>query len=256
MQTAWGRLGAVYVCSNNKTFHVLLPTHAARDFEAEVGTAKATIVTRGMLRVDTDRGPPAVDALEFLFEDGSPDPYSIQVQTAQCTSVPSAEDVGRTDLACIVYDRALNVVAEFPASYRVGSLPCLAPWSDGATGPRSTPELSPARPNPAVLAIAKRATNWSGIDLNRPTLFYYFRKPTVVPIPIFGIAYKKCDQGQCWYETVAFSVGCIEGETAMAEPLNPLDDTVRITESAFLRAAKCKWDPKVLRQFTDLDVCP
>ncbi len=95
----WGgpldQAGTLFVSGNAGAFRILLPTGWEQEVN-EMRSGKSVIVSRGHWQTPLGR-----EALEFLFDDGSQDPYSFHVGADQCDHLPPIEDVGREWLCTI-----------------------------------------------------------------------------------------------------------------------------------------------------------
>ena len=127
-----------FICSvHARTFRILLPEGVASAVD-EIRAADSVVITRGRWQRN-NRVPIALvhgeDALEFLFEDHTPQPYIMHTGIEACLDVlPSRHDEGRTDLRCLVYiARSFPQPAiDLPAAYRrTARVPCMKPLSPG-----------------------------------------------------------------------------------------------------------------------------
>lgn len=114
--------GYLFVSWNDSCCRVLLPMTSAA-LITEMHSATEAVITRGPWPAQGRE-----DALEILFEDGTDNPFVIQVVPEQCDRVIPAEyHGGRITLA--VYTEE-GIAIELPARFRVmPSIPCLEPWT-------------------------------------------------------------------------------------------------------------------------------
>lgn len=119
--------GKLFLSTNAGAFRLLVPP-AHESLISEVRTSTEVIVSRGPWPAGGQ-----ADAVEILFEDGSDEPYSIQLDLRSCDRVPVDEDQGR-ELIFTCWTRPRrgrpHKAYERPAWYRrVRRLPCLQPQS-------------------------------------------------------------------------------------------------------------------------------
>lgn len=116
----FGRDGYVYLAPNAGAWRLLTPQYW-RDIE-EITHAQGVAITRGPWAA---KG--VADAVEILFDDGSDSPYALHVTLAQVERLPAAEDP--TERRMLVYGPGPSILLDLPCRYRLGPIPCLAPWN-------------------------------------------------------------------------------------------------------------------------------
>lgn len=128
----WGsaleRRGLVFVSTNAGAIRLLLP-RAHEAAVAEMRSAAAVVVARGPWPDEH-----LADAVEIMFDDGSPEPWVLHVGPESLDRLPLDDDAGRA-LICTVWVHRRgrpHKALEKPAWYRgrVPVLPWLRPWSD------------------------------------------------------------------------------------------------------------------------------
>ena len=121
-ESEWNRAG-VFACSINAgAFRLLVPDPRRADIK-EMQTGKEIIISKGTLL-----GRPGY---EFLFDDHTDDPYSIQLgQTQFIGFIPADTEHGKVTMFS-AWVRGPTKVLEMPARFRVvKKLPYLKPWSE------------------------------------------------------------------------------------------------------------------------------
>jgi hypothetical protein len=126
--TANARAGKFYLTSNAGAFRLLVPTMQTGNLR-DMRAATVCVVTRGPYP-----GLRLPDALELLFDDGSPSPFALYLSPGALDRMPLD-----TDRECewvlsvwthVVQERCKKEL-ERPCHYRhVRSLPDLRPWRD------------------------------------------------------------------------------------------------------------------------------
>ena len=90
----------------------------------EMLTGKVAVISRG----PWPSGHKA-DALEILFDDGSDQPFSVQLSVGQCSQMLPDTDIG-TDYPFTIWTRHGKAGSMTGKYRRADTLPCLKPWSE------------------------------------------------------------------------------------------------------------------------------
>ncbi len=117
--------GKVFCSVSCGTFRLLVPPSLETLIE-EIGVVECVIVSRGMWTEFGKMG------FEFLFEDNSDTPYSIQTLENQVIPMPAKGDHGRTDLKFDIYIKSKkNPILSLPCRFRnTKSIPCMKKWEE------------------------------------------------------------------------------------------------------------------------------
>jgi hypothetical protein len=129
----WGsnveRAGKLYVSLNAGAFRLLLPA-ALESAVSKMATGHGVAVSRGPW--------PAMrlgDALEILFDDGTPDPFALHLSPESFDRLPAPGDVAG-DWVCTAWTRPRGgdrprLALERPCRYRLSKwIPDLRPWDE------------------------------------------------------------------------------------------------------------------------------
>lgn len=132
-ETPAAKAGKILLSLNAGAFRVLLPP-AAEPALADMTTAKGCCVSRGPW---PDAG--LADALEVLFDDGTPDPFALHLSVQSCDRLPLDTDTA-SEWVLTVWTRPRrerpHLALQRPCRYRLSPrLPDLRPWSQGQEGP-------------------------------------------------------------------------------------------------------------------------
>ena len=108
--------GFFYLSWNAGSARLLVPQNR-EDQIKEMKTAKCVIISRGWLQ--------GRDAIEFMFEDHSDNPYCLHLDKAQCDSIPK-----KIEFDVDIWTQE-GKQATFPGKYRtIKELPCMKEWID------------------------------------------------------------------------------------------------------------------------------
>lgn len=128
----WGsdheRAGKIVASVNAGAVRLLVPRKHA-DIVGDLRSSKHVILSRG----PWPQGG-ATDAVEFLFDDGTSDPFSIHLGASSFVDfLPGAPEPGREWVVSVWLQKKMkpHKALERPAKWRrVESLPDLSPWSE------------------------------------------------------------------------------------------------------------------------------
>jgi hypothetical protein len=125
----WGseinRAGGFVLSPNDGTLRLLVPSGWEQEFLRETYGAREVLVSRGPWPENR------IEGIELLWEDGSPDPYCLHLNVAQCVPLIAATDDGRS-IPLTIWTRKQgkpHKAREYPARFRmVEKIPWLKPW--------------------------------------------------------------------------------------------------------------------------------